>query len=248
MANFTERLRQLRDESGKTQSQIAKELGLTPQAFSYFVNGREPNYETLGKIADYFGVSTDYLLGRSDIKTVSIMKKAICDETKLSEEAIDRLHSYVDLKYCGGKTFDRIFVGEFIEDLLSHDEIFALVGNYQMYKQAGELVKIWGNTVEWYLENLDCEPVKSMVAAIKKLHDGMENTNSVYALISGNDYLDFYKQKASNLFFGLLPKMAGIEENNDNFKKKLQSFSDLWTELYTRLNQIVNTPGEGKEG
>lgn len=63
---FTERLNQLREEKGIKQSKLAEELGISPQAVSYYMNGREPNYDTLLKIADYFDVTTDYLLGRSN--------------------------------------------------------------------------------------------------------------------------------------------------------------------------------------
>lgn len=64
MKEFSERLKTLVQISGKSQSQIAKDLGVTPQAFSCFIHGREPNYATLAKIADYFQVSADFLIGR----------------------------------------------------------------------------------------------------------------------------------------------------------------------------------------
>lgn len=69
MSTFSDRLKKLRDSSGQTQAQIAESIGITPQAFSYYINGREPNYETLTKIANYFNVSIDYLLGKSQFKT-----------------------------------------------------------------------------------------------------------------------------------------------------------------------------------
>lgn len=68
MSIFSDRLKALRDSSGKTQAQIAESIGVTPQAFSYYVNGREPNYDTLIRIANYFNVSIDYLLGKSQFK------------------------------------------------------------------------------------------------------------------------------------------------------------------------------------
>ena len=46
-------------------SQIATELKVTPAAMSGWKKGSPPNSERLIAIADYFGVSTDYLLGRS---------------------------------------------------------------------------------------------------------------------------------------------------------------------------------------
>lgn len=63
MTQFTTRLKGLAKSSGKTQVAIAGEIGLSPQELSYFIHGREPCYEKLVRIADYFGVSCDYLLG-----------------------------------------------------------------------------------------------------------------------------------------------------------------------------------------
>lgn len=66
MSIFQERLRHLKESSGATQAKIASDLGITPQALSYYMNGREPSYDVLVDIADYFDVSIDYLLGKSD--------------------------------------------------------------------------------------------------------------------------------------------------------------------------------------
>ena len=67
MVIFHERLKALKEVSGKTQVQIAEDIGIPPQNLSYYFNGREPNFELLIKLAQYFKVSTDYLLGLSDI-------------------------------------------------------------------------------------------------------------------------------------------------------------------------------------
>lgn len=64
---FGNKLKSLRSSLGKTQEEIAKSLGLSRAAYSHFENGRnEPDYDTLKKISEYFHVSTDYLLGRTD--------------------------------------------------------------------------------------------------------------------------------------------------------------------------------------
>lgn len=68
MSKFKERLKILKDESGKTQATIASELGLTQQNFSYYINGREPDYDVLIRMASYFNVSVDYLIGAADVR------------------------------------------------------------------------------------------------------------------------------------------------------------------------------------
>lgn len=69
MSIFHIRLKELKNQSSQPQSKIASDLGLTPQAFSYYINGREPNFDILTRIAKYFNVTTDYLLGLSSSKS-----------------------------------------------------------------------------------------------------------------------------------------------------------------------------------
>ena len=61
----TNRLRELRTEKGISQRELARQVGLLPQTYSNYENGmREADYETVIMLADYFNVTTDYLLGR----------------------------------------------------------------------------------------------------------------------------------------------------------------------------------------
>lgn len=62
--NLGETLRNLIEQQGITQKELAIKLSITPSALGNYVqNTREPDYNTLVKIADYFQVSTDCLLG-----------------------------------------------------------------------------------------------------------------------------------------------------------------------------------------
>ena len=67
--SFSTMIKRLREEKGLSQKDVAEHLGITRQAIaSYELAKREPDYETLHKLADFFGVSADYLLGRSGSK------------------------------------------------------------------------------------------------------------------------------------------------------------------------------------
>lgn len=69
MANLSERIKSLRKEYGMTQSELGKILGIGKTTISMYENGNSnPDDDLKQKIADYFNVSVDYLLGRSDIK------------------------------------------------------------------------------------------------------------------------------------------------------------------------------------
>lgn len=62
---LAQRLKELRNRKKRTQQDVAKYLGLTRPAYTAYESGsRNPDYDTLIKIADYFDVTTDYLLGR----------------------------------------------------------------------------------------------------------------------------------------------------------------------------------------
>ena len=64
---FSQRLREIRKRSGVPQSSIATYLSITVSAYSIFESGKgKPAYTRLIALADYFGVSLDYLVGRSD--------------------------------------------------------------------------------------------------------------------------------------------------------------------------------------
>ena len=61
---FGERLKQMRTEKNIGQNQLARELGLSNASISYWETGKQlPTIEAVYKIAVYFDVSADYLLG-----------------------------------------------------------------------------------------------------------------------------------------------------------------------------------------
>lgn len=63
-----DQLKKLRIENKKTQQDMADFLGITRPAYTAYETGnRQPDYETLQKIADFYEVSVDYLLGRTNV-------------------------------------------------------------------------------------------------------------------------------------------------------------------------------------
>ncbi|MFL0197802.1 helix-turn-helix domain-containing protein [Clostridium sp. WILCCON 0269] len=66
---FGNRLKLLREEHGLTQQMVATILKVErPTIAGYETNRKQPDYEKINILADYFNVSIDYLLGRSDIR------------------------------------------------------------------------------------------------------------------------------------------------------------------------------------
>ncbi|MDD3831501.1 MAG: helix-turn-helix domain-containing protein [Clostridia bacterium] len=89
---FAIRLSELMKEYKKTQQDIAELVGTSRQAVAQYTDGStQPTIERLYKIANYFQVSADYLLGISDIKSIDLQDKEISRILGLSEEAIEKL-------------------------------------------------------------------------------------------------------------------------------------------------------------
>lgn len=64
---LTDRLKKLRKEKKLSQYEVAEKLGFSRGKLANYEQGsRQPDYETLEKLADFYGCSIDYLLGRSN--------------------------------------------------------------------------------------------------------------------------------------------------------------------------------------
>lgn len=62
------RLKEIRKSKNISQEQAANALGISVRAYqNYEYEQREPNIEMINKLADYYGVTTDYLLGREPL-------------------------------------------------------------------------------------------------------------------------------------------------------------------------------------
>ncbi|VBB05613.1 Hypothetical protein LUCI_0823 [Lucifera butyrica] len=86
---ISERLKELREKSGLNQSQAAEKLGISRVNYNRYENGeREPDNATLSRLANFFGVTTDYLLGLIDSPTEAAkttIRSAISDDPELLE-------------------------------------------------------------------------------------------------------------------------------------------------------------------
>ncbi|WP_035711003.1 helix-turn-helix domain-containing protein [Salibacterium aidingense] len=67
---LAKRIKYLREHNGLAQKHVAEKLGIKNNTLSGYEAGRrEPDASTLNKIAEFYGVSVDYLLGRTDDPT-----------------------------------------------------------------------------------------------------------------------------------------------------------------------------------
>jgi len=69
MKMLNERLARLREEAGYTKKEVANILNIDPSTYGkYELGKRQPDYETLIRLAELFNVSVDFLLGKTDIR------------------------------------------------------------------------------------------------------------------------------------------------------------------------------------
>ena len=90
-----DKIKLLREAKGLTQQQITQDpaFGIKQGTLSaYERNAREPNIETIRRIAEYFGVTSDYLIGISEHQTAEC--DAVGKVIPLSDDAIDALRGY----------------------------------------------------------------------------------------------------------------------------------------------------------
>jgi transcriptional regulator with XRE-family HTH domain len=93
---FSKRLKELRGK--KTLQEVSDSIGITRVAMGYYEKGeRKPDIETLYKIADFYKVSADYLIGIADVKTPNVETKTIGNITGLTESAINVLRTEMTL-------------------------------------------------------------------------------------------------------------------------------------------------------
>ena len=68
---FSEKIRQLRKDRHLTQAEVAKEVGLSARGYQDLELGAKPRYDALLHIADFYDVSVDWLMGRTDNPVVN---------------------------------------------------------------------------------------------------------------------------------------------------------------------------------
>ncbi|MEW8974268.1 MAG: helix-turn-helix transcriptional regulator [Tissierellaceae bacterium] len=115
-----ERLKELRHEKNLLQKDVANYLNISTSAYGYYEQGkRNLDSDTIKNLADFFNVSTDYLLGRTDnkngsidykinlnnnnsqpneveskIRQILLNEKIIKEDEAISQDTLDRIFKY----------------------------------------------------------------------------------------------------------------------------------------------------------
>ena len=134
-ALFPTRLRELRYKKGISQQALANTLGLAKSTVGYWENGDSlPDAQSLSALAELYGVSADYMLGRSDVKSTEMSTQEICDSTGLQEETVERLMELRQSVAAKGDESpkDLLILGT-MDLLMQNRELMAELGTYLLF-------------------------------------------------------------------------------------------------------------------
>lgn len=103
MNRFGGRLKKLRTDKKLSQRELAERFNISQSAIAYYESGKkEPNHEMLQKLADFFEVSLDYLLGRTDnteptqLETNQILEKISVLPPDVRKELTDAISAVIN--------------------------------------------------------------------------------------------------------------------------------------------------------
>lgn len=166
---FPSRLRELMEKRGVNQKELAAIIGMRPQTVSLYTGGQStPDINCLRKIAEYFRVSADWLIGLADPdnSTADEKLRMVSECTRLSNQAILRLDSISGTVAYGNRTLNELiahpkfyefisylgtyFYGEYVEEFTGKEQGFIselkLIKNddfFKRYIQPSMLSKIF---------------------------------------------------------------------------------------------------------
>lgn len=206
---FAERLTALRENTGKKRQEVADDLKISRASLEYYEKGkRKPDIEVLVRLADYYGVSTDYLLGLSDVSTTDKDIKFICNYTGLSETSVKILNSANDLfklEYMQVINFliEEIGLSYANETIEINENVIGKIADYFFYDYAAEK------------QNVCVTSFGKIYSSKKEFENNIMDSNKKY-------YFTKYHMVPSNK----LLNSYFLEQINEFLKKSKQKYVD----------------------
>lgn len=210
---FAIRLRYLFEEQNKTQKDLSEYLRkkgkkvFSTQMVSNWSHGSEPSFETLVIIADFFDVTTDYLLGRTNAKRNKTNAKAVFDYTGLSESAVEELRRLKNYKgdprypYKYACEDGRSYSNGYIQII---DVINILIGERYKVPDYGKEIEesvfaVWMEMIFLYIgEVYDSMDTKGRVSYTNINEELMANAAKWKAIESFKDTLEYIASRIAN--------------------------------------------------
>lgn len=187
---FPVRFRELIEKKGATLDSLAAEFHTTRQTVSNWQNGATvPDAISICEIAKFFGVTTDYLLGLTDVKTVETDVRAVSEYTGLSEDALRTLQDHYLSNTIEWGKLRRDVLNQFLADTNLIKEIlnyFVLFRRFSVSKVRFRILRIKyqeqsaqddmdlyqfkiQNRINSFIENQRINAIKEAVPAIAEM-------------------------------------------------------------------------------
>lgn len=181
-------------KSRKRQKDLAAYLGVTDNTISYFVSGkRTPNIEQIIKIAQYFGVSTDYILGLSDAETNNKDVQFICDYTGLSEKTVLKLHEWSEKE---SSTFEYQYV-KLLDSIVEIDTLLDIIVSYKSF--ADMFKSLYEGVLNGEYDKTNCETTKFLFELNRDTRLGYFQAIETFRIFLNESIFDFKKICAMHL-------------------------------------------------
>lgn len=214
-----ERLKKLREEKGLSQSKLAEELGFKSSTIGkYEIDQREPNFNTLVRICNYFNCTTDYLLGVSDSK-----------QNNHSSYSISGLGGFDNSKYTNNSNSVNNAIAVLINCLNADPNKIYITENFikTIYKISGEQTSILNNCLQ-VLSDI----INGIIQMVDNNQFNCEDYECINYFIK-NYYKFDYK------------KLLLLDENKKDALKKiidLEGFESLPVTLNMTLKDLLINP------
>lgn len=207
---FATRLRELRTQKNITQKQAAIDLNINPSVLTNYENGiREPHFETLLRISEYFNVSTDYLLGKSNFKENPQMEinesftELNMILSKSSEDESEAALSYLDSAL---KIVFSCYKSNVMNTLSGYGEILLSLENVA-HDISSSSIREYENDYELFLRNSDFNEKNNSI-------DKYVFTNVMEDYIFEKDQVKNQIRKTCNLIAKDLDFMTSMGSND----------------------------------
>lgn len=179
-----QRIGKLRTERNESQEALAKAIDEARETIKHWENGtRRIKAESIVKLSEHFGVTSDYLLGLSNTKSPDVSVQAACELTGLSEGAILATAKHKDDSPCSPL--------HALDFLLTQQEFFTVLCSVQLAMISCTKDDEYYNSEE-----------------ISRMIDGLENFG--FVVLTGKNGADYFIQRASDLLRVLLIANKGI--------------------------------------
>ena len=192
---FKDRLRELRGK--RTQKEIAKLLGVPLNSYNNWENGREPSYAVLKKIAEFYHVTVDYLVGYEDNHTPDTNRLTEC--YGLSDNALyalDRLHNNTMNDYSGNGTMK--LLNDMLEsELLSHKHMEDILKDMLVDRSAPRLPE---------------KPTQMLSELANKIIEAIDKTNQIYQYVNNSGSQDILYNACEGIIYKYSHDIARIAE------------------------------------